>query len=156
MSITSGDTIKGSFHQGDSSHFSDETLGRQCMANSVAAAVYATMLPMNYWNPPVLDHILIAGDELYRRRCNQQYQYLQFSDIRDTELLFGQQHNMNGNPPMTGLLQYEFAPSPPFFTLDQALSSMENVQQWTYGILTLADVYWKKPKFSKEKQSCFK
>ena len=27
----------------------------------------------------------------------------------------------------------------PFFTLDQAISSMENVQQWTYGILTLAD-----------------
>ena len=139
MSIISGETIKGSFHQGDSSHFSDETLGRQCMANSVAAAVYATMLPMNYWNPAVLDRILIAGDELYRRRCNQQYQYLQFSDIRDTELLFGQQHDINSNPPMTGLLQYESAPSPPFFTIDQAIYSMENSQQWTYGILTLAD-----------------
>ena len=139
MSIISGDTIKGSFHQGDSSHFSDETLGRQCMANSVAAAVYATMLPINYWNPPVLDRILIAGDELYRRRCNQQYQYLQFSDIRNTKLLFGQQHDMNSNDPITGLLQYESAPSPPFFTLDQVVSSMENLQQWTYGILTLAD-----------------
>ena len=70
MSIISDDTVKGSFHQGDSSHFSDETLGRQCMVNAVAAAVYATMLPINYWNPPALDHILIAGDELYRRRCN--------------------------------------------------------------------------------------
>ena len=139
MSIISGDTIKGSFHQGDSSHFSDETLGRQCMANSVAAAIYATMLPINYWNPPVLDRILIAGDELYRRRCNHQYQYLQFSDIRDTELLFGQQHDINSKDPMTGLLHYESAPSPPFFTLDQAVSSMENLQLWTYGILTLAD-----------------
>ena len=139
MSVISEDTVRGTFHQGDSSHFSDDTLGRQCMANAVAAAVYATMLPMNYWNPPAIDRILIAGDELYRRRCNHQYQYLQFSDIRDTEVLFGQQHDMNANAAMTGLLQYEFAPSPPFFTLDQAVSSMENSQQWTYGILTLAD-----------------
>ena len=102
MSIISADTVKGSFHQGDSSHFSDETLGRQCMANVVAAAVYATMLPINYWNPPALDRILIAGDELYRRRCNDRYQYLQFSDIRETEVLFGQQHDINGNAPMTG------------------------------------------------------
>ena len=139
MSIISEDTVKGSFHQGDSSHFSDQTLGHHCMANAVAAAVYATMLPVNYWSTPVLDRIMFAGDELYRRRYNNQYQYLQFSDIRETEVLFGQQHDINGNAPMTGLLQYESAPSPPFFTLDQAISSMENVQQWTYGILTLAD-----------------
>ena len=139
MSIISGDTVKGSFHQGDSSYFSHETLGRQCMANAVAAAVYATMLPINYWTSSTLDRILIAGDELYRRRCNDQYQYLQFSDIRETEVLFGQQHDINGNAPMTGLLQYQSAPSPPFFTLHQAISSMENSQQWTYGVLTLAD-----------------
>ena len=97
------------------------------------------MLPINYWNPPALDCILIAGDELYRGRCNDQYQYLQFSDIRESEVLFGQQHDMNANVSMTGLLQYKYAPSPPFFTLDQAICSMENSQQWTYGILTLAD-----------------
>ena len=104
MSVISEDTVRGTFHQGDSSHFSDDTLGRQCMANAVAAVVYATMLPMNYWNPPAIDRILIAGDELYRRRCNHQYEYLQFSDIRDTEVLFGQQHDMNANAAMTGLL----------------------------------------------------
>ena len=68
-----------------------------------------------------------------------QYQYLQFSDIRESEVLFGQQHDMNANASMTGLLQYKYALSPPFFTLDQAISSMENSQQWTYRILTLAD-----------------
>ena len=46
---------------------------------------------------------------------------------------------MNANPPMTGLLRYESAPSPPFFTLDQAIYSMEYSHQWTYGILTLTD-----------------
>ena len=115
MSVISEDTVKGSFHQGDSSHFRDQTLGHQCMANAVAAALYAAMLPVNYWSKNVLDRILFVGDELYRRRCNNQYQYLQFSDIRETEVLFGQQHDMNGNAPMTGLLQYESAPSPPFF-----------------------------------------
>ena len=40
---------------------------------------------------------------------------------------------------MTGLLEYEIAPSPPFFTLGQAVSTMQNSQEWTYGILTLAD-----------------
>ena len=68
MSVISGDTVKGSFHQGDSLHFSHETLGRQCMANAVAAAVYATMLPVHLWDTSSLDRILLAGDDLYRRK----------------------------------------------------------------------------------------
>ena len=140
MSVISEDTVRGTFHQSDSSHFSDDTLGRQCMANAVAAAVYATMLPMNYWNPPAIDRILIAGDELYRRRCNRQYQYLQFSDIRDTELLFGEQHDMNANPPMTGLLQYESAPSLPFLGglslhLNHLIASRMTIYDWPFGTL---------------------
>ena len=140
MSVISGDTVKGSFHQGDSLHFSHETLGRQCMANAVAAAVYATMLPVHLWDTSSLDHILLAGDDLYRRRCNNQYEYLQFSDIHDTEVIFYDQYVINGNAPITGLVDYLIAPSPPFFTLEQAISSMENIQEWTYGVLTLADV----------------
>ena len=140
MSVISGDTVKGSFHQGDSLHFSHETLGRQCMANAVAAAVYATMLPVHLWDTSSLDRILLAGDDLYRRRCNNQYEYLQFSDIHDSEVIFYDRYVINGNAPMTGLVDYLIAPSPPFFTLEQAISTMENIQEWTYGVLTLADV----------------
>ena len=134
MSVISEDTVKGSFHQGDPLHFSENTLGHQCMANAVAAAVYAIMLPVHLWTQPVLDHILNAGDALYTRRCNSLYQYLQFSDIHDTEVMFGQEYVINPNAPMTGLLEYEIAPSPPFFTLGQAVSTMQNSQEWTYGI----------------------
>ena len=140
MSVISGDTVKGSFHQGDSLHFSHETLGRQCMANAVAAAVYATMLPVHLWDTSSLDRILLAGDDLYRRRCNNQYEYLQLSDIHHTEVLFYDRYVINGNAPMTGLVDYLIDPSPPFFTLEQAICTMENIQQWTYGVLTLADV----------------
>ena len=114
MSVISEDTVKGSFHQGDPLHFSENTLGHQCMANAVAAAVYATMLPVHLWTQPVLDCILNAGDALYTRRCNSLYQYLQFLDIHDTEVMFGQEYVINPNAPMTGLLEYEIAPSPPF------------------------------------------
>ena len=88
MSVISGDTVKGTFHQGHILCFSPQTLGRQCMANAVAAAVYATMLPVHLWESSSLDHVLLAGDDLYRRRCNNQYEYLQFSDIHDTEAIF--------------------------------------------------------------------
>ena len=66
MSVLVDDTIRGSFHQGDSRYFSIDSIGRQCMANAVAAAVYATMLPVHLWTQPTLDRILIAGDSLYR------------------------------------------------------------------------------------------
>ena len=44
MSVILEDTVRGKFHQGDISHFNPNTAGRQCMANAIAAAVYATMV----------------------------------------------------------------------------------------------------------------
>ena len=75
------------------------------------------MLPVHLWDTCSLDRILLAGDDLYRRRCNNQYEYLQFSDIHDTEVIFYDRYVINGNAPMTGLADYLIAPSPPFFTL---------------------------------------
>ena len=46
---------------------------------------------------------------------------------------------LNRSNPMTGLVESNSNPSPPFFTLQQAIKTMENRQAWTYGILTLAD-----------------
>ena len=125
MSLISEDTVQGTFNQGDLSHFNRNTAGRQCMANAVAAAVYATMLPVNLWRPPTLDRILIEGDILYSRRCNSRYEYLQFSDIHQTEQMFHEQYVINGREPMTGLVQCSNPQSPPFFSLEQAISAME-------------------------------
>ena len=139
MSVILEDTVKGSFHQGDISHFNPDTAGRQCMANAIAAAVYATMLPMRLWDSSTLDRILLAGDALYSRRCNSQHDYLQFSDIQPTERIFYDDYIINGSSPMTGLLHSENVPSGPYFTLEEAIFSMENVHQFTYGVLTIAD-----------------
>ena len=139
MSVILEDTVRGKFHQGDISHFNPNTAGRQCMANAIAEAVYATMLPMRLWDSSTLDRILLAGDALYLRRCNSQHDFLQFSDIHASERIFYDDYIINGTSPMTGLLHYDNAPSGPFFTLEEAVSSMENVHQFTYGVLTIAD-----------------
>ena len=103
--------MTGKFHQGDISHFNPNTAGRQCMANAIAAAVYATMVPMRQWDSSTLDRILLAGDALYSRRCNCQHGYLQFSDIHSSERIFYEDYIINGSSPMTGLLHYDNAPS---------------------------------------------
>ena len=139
MSVLVDDTFKGSFHQGDSRYFSIDSIGRQCMTNAVAGAVYATMLPVHFWTTATLDRILIAGDHLYLQRCDSQHNYLQMSDIENNEILFGDEYVLNRSDPMTGLVECHTNPSPPFFSLSQAISRMENSQIWTYGILTIAD-----------------
>ena len=139
MSVLVDHTVKGSFHQGDSIHFSFHSIGHQCMANAVAGAIYATMLPVHLWTPATLDRILIAGDSLYLQRCDSEYNYLQLSDIHSTERIFGDEYVINCSSPMTGLVESVREPSPPFFTLPQSISTMENTQMWTYGVLTLAD-----------------
>ena len=37
--------VKGSFHQGDLSIFSTDSVGRQCIANCVAAVSFAKLVP---------------------------------------------------------------------------------------------------------------
>ena len=139
MSLKTEDTIQGTFHQGDTSHFNENTAGRQCMANAVAGAVYATMLPINFWTSSALDRILVEGDNLYSRRCNSRYDYLQISDIHDTEHLFHEQYVINAGEPMTGLIATTRPQTPPFFSLRQAICTMEVPQRWTYGVLTIAE-----------------
>ena len=139
MSLKTEDTVQGTFHQGDTSHFNENSAGRQCMANAVAGAVYATMLPINFWTSSALDRILVEGDNLYSRRCNSRYDYLQISDIHDTEHLFHEQYVINAEQPMTGLIATTRPQTPPFFSLRQAICTMEVPQRWTYGVLTIAE-----------------
>ena len=132
-------TVTGSFHQGDITCFSENSRGRQCLANSVAAAIYSTQLPINMWTSSSLDRILLAGDELYLRRCDTNFGYLQLQDIHETEMMFLDQFLLNRQNPMTGLIIYQRAPSGPFFSLTRAITAMENPERWKYGILTIAD-----------------
>ena len=57
-------TVRGTFHQGDR-RFA-ESMGKQCVPNSIMAIIYTNILPLNQWKTEHLDSILIAGDALYK------------------------------------------------------------------------------------------
>ena len=130
MGVVAQDTVKGSYHQGNIRYFSANSIGRQCMANAVATAIYATMLPVHLWTQATLDHILMAGDILYLQRCDSHYRYLQLSDIeqKGPAQMFGDQYILNCDNPMRGLIDQDIHLRGPFYTLTQAVSTMYSVQ----------------------------
>ena len=42
--------VKGSFHQGDTSVFSLNNIGRQCVPNCVIAGLYNSIVPVSRWS----------------------------------------------------------------------------------------------------------
>ena len=57
--------VKGSFHQGDTSLFSEISFGHQCVPNCVIAGLYHSIVPVSRWTSESLDNILLHGDKLY-------------------------------------------------------------------------------------------
>ena len=57
--------VKGSFHQGNTSIFSANSVGKQCVPNCAIAALYTSMIPLYRWTSDTLDNILKCGDKLY-------------------------------------------------------------------------------------------
>ena len=58
--------VKGSFHQGDTSVFGQNSVGRQCVANCVIAGLYNSIVLVSNWTTHNLDNILWSGDKLYK------------------------------------------------------------------------------------------
>ena len=58
--------VKGSFHQGDTSVFGQNSVGRQCVANCVIAGLYNSIVLVSKWTTHNLDNILWSGDKLYK------------------------------------------------------------------------------------------
>lgn len=58
-------TICGHFHQGNAI-FSPDSVGRQCVANSLKAIIHARCQTPTCWTQEDIDNILIEGDSLYR------------------------------------------------------------------------------------------
>ena len=83
----------------------------------------------------------MAGDSLYLQKCEGNYRYLQLSDIQKNgpAQIFGDQYILNCSNPMTGLIDASVEVTSPFFSLNEAISTMENIHLWKYGILTVAD-----------------
>ena len=70
--------VQGSFHQGDGSIFSEQSVGRQCTCNSLIAICCNDLDACSNWNSGTLDAILVEGDNLYNnilssRACNSPY-----------------------------------------------------------------------------------
>ena len=75
-----GNVVKGSFHQGDTSLFSPNSVGHQCVPNCVIAGLYNSIVPVSRWTSDSLDNILQQGDKLYNsiKKTNN---LLQVNDI---------------------------------------------------------------------------
>ena len=58
--------VKGSFHQGDTSVFGQNSVGHQCVANCVIAGLYNSIVLVSNWTTHNLDNILWSGDKLYK------------------------------------------------------------------------------------------
>ena len=53
--------VKGSFHQGDTSVFGQNSVGHQCVANCVIAGLYNSIVLVSNWTSHNLDNILWSG-----------------------------------------------------------------------------------------------
>ena len=58
--------VKGSFHQGDTSVFHQNSVGCQCVTNCVIAGLYNSIVLVSNWTNHNLDNILRCGDKLYK------------------------------------------------------------------------------------------
>ena len=50
--------VKCSFHQGDTSVFSETSVGPECVPNCVIAGLYNSIMPLSRWTSESLDNIL--------------------------------------------------------------------------------------------------
>ena len=50
--------VKGSYHQGDTSAFSETSVGGQCVLNCVIAGLYHSTVPLGKWTSESLDNVL--------------------------------------------------------------------------------------------------
>ncbi len=86
--------LTGNFHQGDPTKFSPDTVGKQCVANSIAALLFAKLVDISLWSKQHMDGILTTGDHFYaavqlmQRGLPELWEY---DDIPKDINIFGQQ-----------------------------------------------------------------
>ena len=99
--------VAASISQGDIMFFSPESVGKQCVANSVVALLYASDTPCKHWTPTNLDSILFDGDMTYKDIQSKQavrHPYLCTSDIPATMELLGKEYQLNIEADESGAL----------------------------------------------------
>ena len=96
--------IKGSFHQGSLYIFDTQTAGHQCVPNCIAAAAYASIVPVSKWAGESLDCILCCGDALYKN-VQTNNDFLQVHEIGKDIYVFGQTFKITIENEYYGTLQ---------------------------------------------------
>ena len=86
--------VKGSFHQGDTSVFSETSVGHQCVPNCVIAGLYNSIMPLPRWTSESLDNILRHGDKLYKS-ISKTNELLQVNDISPQIAAFQNTYNFH-------------------------------------------------------------
>ena len=127
--------VQGNFPHGDHREFQARSVGKQCVANSIIAIIYSTVLPLKNWEAKNLDSILRSGDRLYSR-INSKHDYLLVNDIPDVITEFGEQYSIDKNGEMFGLLtkgQFDGIGQ----ELHIALKSIVQHNKITYGIMCI-------------------
>ena len=97
-------SVLGNLYQGDHREFQARSVGKQCVANSIIAIIYSTVLPLKNWEAKNLDAILRSGDRLYSRINSKQHDYLLMNDFPDVITEYGEQYSIGKNGEMFGWL----------------------------------------------------
>ena len=133
--------VKGSFHQGDTSIFSRNSVGKQCVPNCAIAALYTSIIPLYRWTSDILDKILKCGDKLY----NDIYagnDFLQVHDIGEEICMFNNLYAFQIRHEYFGRIHNESALDTVNMTLEKATSCalQENKKcQWVYCIICVGN-----------------
>ena len=59
--------VAGTFHQGQTDQFSDQSVGRQCVPNSVGVIAFSKLKHTTKWTSLHMDNVLQEGDALYKQ-----------------------------------------------------------------------------------------
>ena len=122
-------TIRGTFHQGDSQIFLLNQL-----ENNVCQIVYSLTFPIHGWQSEHLDCILISGNNLHAKVAST-HEYLLPRDMLQQVSEFGADFMINIEKELFGTLHNNTNICGT--DLIDALSSMLTQDSWTHGSLCL-------------------
>ena len=134
--------VKGSFHQGDLSIFSAESVGKQCIPNCFAAVSFTKLVPLYKWSHGNFDSILRNGDSIYKT-IKSNHDLLHVSDVGSRIHAFRQTFNISTNEEYYSSLEKKSFGTV-HTTLEKSTSAMirktSRNNKWIFGILCVGDI----------------
>ena len=133
--------VKGCFHQGNTSLFSLNSAGKQCVPNCAIAALYTSIIPLYRWTSNILDNILISGDKLYNS-IDSNHDFLQVNELGEEIVLHNNKYTFQIADEYFGQIDKHSQYTTFGVTLDKAASDAlekNTHKQWTYCILCVGN-----------------